>query len=631
MGHIPAAGSGVILLAMAVLFVPEPSAGQRQAAARLRLDAVRALVDNHTPDEAVAGEIASRGLESPPDDDWIAALRNRGAGSRTIAVLSSLVPLGTLTVSTSVSDAEVSLDGRYIGNSGPSSRVVVPNLRYAKHLVLVHKDRYLDASVEITVAARNASILVPSVSAIGSLVVTADVGEATLTVEGVAVSTVGVAKVDLPEGTYTVSATAPGYTPQNERFAVSAGRTTTGAIHLAPNLPAVVQLMRVALGDRNYRQAEKWARTILDDHPDSDAYSALATVAFAIGNQADVLQNARQALQYGAFRMPFRLYHIHDKKTKHQVTFGFNANYLYIEPTGMACSLPKNIYLPTGLRSMKLVTQKEGPLGIELDLAIPGHGYSKQQFLGVEEGAGALKAAAQVDVLRTLLESGKARQLSPLAVAATGSVQPLMPAPGRVIPLLDRALGELGGEPRDSYVVGESLTYPGGAEARVSTRVIYPRYIRRDEVLSSGSTSTYTDGTSGWQSTRTGTAALSTKQVYDLLLYSNVLHSAKYDASLSLRSVTTDTIYLQTTDGQEISIRFDNATGLPSAITHPFWRNGIAYNAITTFSDWRTVSGLKVAYLLVTSINGEKWREDRTLGVSVNTGLRIADISQPPR
>ena len=392
--------------------------------ARLRLESVRALVENHTPDEAIAGEIVSRGLESSPDDDWVADLRNHGAGARTVAVLSALVPVGTLTINTTVSDAHVSLDGVLAGNSGTSSKLVIPNVRYGRHRVFVRKDRYLDSAVEVTIASKETSALLSPLSAVGLLSVSADPARATLTVDGSGVNISDARPAELPAGMYTVSASAPGYVGQSRQFSVYAGRTTSGTIQLLPNIPVLTQMMISDLEAKNFAEVEKLAKTIVLYRPDSTAYSGLAAVAFALGNSAELLSNARRATEHGVFGLPFSLYHVHDRKTKHEVRITINANSLNIESIGFGCNLPERNYLPKMLRSTKPLKLKDGRNAVEVDLTVPGHGHSKAQFVGASDGSAALGEAGQLEVLRVLLEAGKAGQLSPkTAPLSAGAVR----------------------------------------------------------------------------------------------------------------------------------------------------------------------------------------------------------------
>jgi len=227
------------------------------------------------------------------------------------------------------------------------------------------------------------------------------------------------------------------------------------------------------------------------------------------------------------------------------------------------------------------------------------------------------------------------RDAGTVAESGPGATGRLALAEVRVVPLLERALKAMGGLDafegiRDASSLVEGTLYPGATPVQTSIRVIAPHYIRQDLETPSGKSSVYTDGTSGWTSNTSGVSTLSTKQINDILLYSDVVLAAKQDLSLAVTTISDDAIQIVTGDGQTITVQFDRANGLPRVITHPYSRSGFPLTASTILSDWREVNGVTMAFKHITEVGGQKIREDVVRDVRFNSGLTVAELSRKP-
>ena len=97
-----------------------------------------------------------------------------------------------------------------------------------------------------------------------------------------------------------------------------------------------------------------------------------------------------------------------------------------------------------------------------------------------------------------------------------------------------------------------------------------------------------------------------------------------------MTAISADTIEILNANRQVIKIQFDGTTGLPSAITQPYVINGVSRTAVTTLSDWRPIDGFEISFRSVTFVDGQLGREETVLGVRINTGLTVAELSRTP-
>jgi hypothetical protein len=82
----------VVILALAVIFVPQDAVGQHPVVPKLTLSQVEQLVSSKVPDSTLSTQIQKRGLAFAPTPAIVESLRAKGAGSLTLAAIEEFFP-----------------------------------------------------------------------------------------------------------------------------------------------------------------------------------------------------------------------------------------------------------------------------------------------------------------------------------------------------------------------------------------------------------------------------------------------------------------------------------------------------------------------------------------------------------
>ncbi len=73
-------------------------------------------------------------------------------------------------------------------------------------------------------------------------------------------------------------------------------------------------------------------------------------------------------------------------------------------------------------------------------------------------------------------------------------------------------------------------------------------------------------------------------------------------------------------------IKFDQATGLPTVVVHPYIKGGVRVVAETRFVEWRYLNGSYTLVRQMTSVAGEVSQTSRLISIRTNVGLRLSDL-----
>ena len=108
---------------------------------------IEKLVKIHAPDDVVAQEVRSRGLDFTPTQTTLDKLQQLGAGQATLAALRERMPVGTLEIQAPPA-SKVAVDGTDRGPTDTQGRLVLSSLPAGPHRLVVTKADWLRLGVQ---------------------------------------------------------------------------------------------------------------------------------------------------------------------------------------------------------------------------------------------------------------------------------------------------------------------------------------------------------------------------------------------------------------------------------------------------------------------------------------------------
>lgn len=119
--------TGVPLAVVLLLVLGLTTVGSAMPKGGLSLTQIEKLIEIHTPDEVVAQEVRSRGLDFTPTPRILDRLQKRGAGQATLAAVRERMPVGTIEIQGPPS-SQVAMDGTDRGTTDAQGRLVLPDV-----------------------------------------------------------------------------------------------------------------------------------------------------------------------------------------------------------------------------------------------------------------------------------------------------------------------------------------------------------------------------------------------------------------------------------------------------------------------------------------------------------------------
>jgi hypothetical protein len=113
--------------------------------------------------------------------------------------------------------------------------------------------------------------------------------------------------------------------------------------------------------------------------------------------------------------------------------------------------------------------------------------------------------------------------------------------------------------------------------------------------------------------------------------FRNLFNLWSNSAGKTINAVGEDTIEI-TGGGESVRVTFDSATGLPSKYSYQSagGMGGGPAQVVTTYSDWRDTSGVKMPYKVLIEQNGQKFAEGTISEVKLNSGVTVEELSKKP-
>jgi hypothetical protein len=124
------------------------------AASPLTLVQIEQLVGTGAPDEAIAQEIANRGIVFVPSDADIERLKAHRAGPLTVSAItakSPRAPRANLQITSDPAECEVLLDGVARGHTDQSGSIIIGGVKPGKHVLILKHARPQQRDIEATV------------------------------------------------------------------------------------------------------------------------------------------------------------------------------------------------------------------------------------------------------------------------------------------------------------------------------------------------------------------------------------------------------------------------------------------------------------------------------------------------
>jgi len=294
--------SRVAVLLLLACFVGQILSAQSQSRG-LSLVQITKLIQVHTPDDIVAQEIHSRGLDFIPTPRILDELQQHGAGQQSLAAVRERMPIGTLEIQT-VPSSHISLDGTDRGEADAQGRLVLQDLPEGPHMLSVTKTGYQPANFKLTLSAREYKRFATQLDwGGGFLTVRSTPPGTSVVVAGIGQFRDDVADLPCLPGTYEVSVAHTGMKTETRSVAIAAGQHAAVEFHLALD-PAYLQKrlsdakQRLAQGDtQGAIQVASELSSLAPKNPEID--SLFAASYWKAGDLKRFQSSAENALSEG--------------------------------------------------------------------------------------------------------------------------------------------------------------------------------------------------------------------------------------------------------------------------------------------------------------------------------------------
>lgn len=202
------------------------------------------------PDKALAREIRQRGIDFKVDRPTLERFKNISAGTETLAALAEMLSSAQLAVTSIPPNCDVELDGRVVGKTDDTGRLVIPELDGGRTALKISRDGYRSRSYDLQLAKNTMTELHAALDRVtGYLSVSVTPGDASLVIRPIesqpgansgSLCHAAQATSNLWEcvpGDYTVEASRNAFRSAVESARVLEGQTSSVSLTLLPSLP----------------------------------------------------------------------------------------------------------------------------------------------------------------------------------------------------------------------------------------------------------------------------------------------------------------------------------------------------------------------------------------------------------
>jgi zinc protease len=207
--------------------------------------------------------------------------------------------------------------------------------------------------------------------------------------------------------------------------------------------------------------------------------------------------------------------------------------------------------------------------------------------------------------------------------------------------LLQRAQQAAGGADKLAAIndytqsVQASINTPQGSmQAKQTNQWTKAGAFRQTQELPFGKVVAFYDGKSNWLASPQGTMEMPPpvlRQMQGEKMRSFVeLLLADKNPNVTVNAVADDAVEIAPKQGDAVRVEFDPATGLPARYKYQSMGAQGPRSVVSSLSDWRDVSGIRLPYKLVVEQGGKKFAEATVSEWKLNGGLTVEELSKKP-
>jgi len=325
---------------MCILSCPAPVFGQ---SAPLSLVQIQKLLQINSPDDLIAQEIRSRGVNFVPTAKTLGDLQKLGAGQETLAAVRERMPVGTLEVD-ALPGSQITLDGKEQGLADSEGRLVLHNIPAGVHVLSVQNSGYNTGEFNITLASKEYKRFPVTLEWSGGyLSVRTEPAGATINVSSLGQYKDSVSDLRCPPGTYSLTITRAGMKTETRQVVVVAGEHALLEVRLIPDqqyFQTQLEEAKLGIAHRDPRGAIRILIGLLDVEPNNADLEGLLAEAYLQTHDLARFQSAAESSIGQGGNIVLDLVHEHwefSGESIHPAKLTLTANTIRYDPMGALC------------------------------------------------------------------------------------------------------------------------------------------------------------------------------------------------------------------------------------------------------------------------------------------------------
>lgn len=545
-----------------------------------------------------------------------------------------------LTIRSTQPNCSVLIDGEFVGVTDEDGLLNLPSIKPGEHIIIGRKEQYRDAQLAIfSEANRNQTAHLALSPMRGTLSVNLNVSGAQIEVGGRGSYADKVSKLELDPGSYSITASKPGY------------RTVTREVDIRSGMPSDVSLT-----------LELSAEEILAERVKNVEALTTQTQSYYLNNDfGRFITSANSALSAGA-SLEFHLKHHHAFGAElHSVKLTLTARSVSFDPEvaqALQCTF-RQFTLPIEIVNAQLKEARGNGIYLNLTLQDPADPKKKTYTLNfadmasyfVQGSGGKMESRAEgaqaLTALSRVFQYASTRARSSTANPPPVSATPSGASATSTKELVSKAIDAAGGlallqSIKDMYSVGTAVV-PAQGNQRLEMKTYWAAPNKyRLEINSNKTAGIYLfDGSEGSSFTTKGKAskpADETKQLRIISkltgpsLYLHLLEPGTNVQSLGSQQVNgrlSEVIRVADNDNDNYELYFDAETHLPAKCTYQLHASTGMLSIEGVITDYFEVQGFKMARQGKSYVNGVLNTEETVTEVKINTGLNTMVFIKP--
>jgi peptidylprolyl isomerase len=546
-----------------------------------------------------------------------------------------------LTIHSSPPNSSILIDGQSIGVTDEEYGLLhLPSLKPGEHIIIGRKERYRDARRSIVLEGnQNQTVQLDLSPMPGTLTVNVNVSGAQIEVGGRGSYADKVSKLELDPGSYSVTASKPGYRTATQKVDVEGGRHSDVSLTLALS-----------------------AEEILAERVKNVEALTTQTQSYYLNNDFDrFITSASSALSAGG-SLEFNLKHHHAFGSElHSVKLTLTARSVSFDPQvaqPFQCTF-RQFTLPIEIVTAQFKESRGNGTFLNLTLQDSADPKKKTYTLNFADAASYFvqgsggrmesrgEAAQALTALSRVFQYASARARSASATPPVVSAIPSGASSSTTKELISKAIDAAGGlallqSIKDMYSASTAIV-PAQGNQRMDVKTYWAAPNKyRLEVTSNKGTNIYLfDGNEGSAFTPNGKAGKLADMTKQLRIFGKLSGSALYLHLLEpgtnvqflgrqeINGKASEVIKVADTDNDNYEIYFDAETYLPVKYTVQLRASTGMLHIEIVMTDHYEVQGFKIARQGKSYVNGALDEEEILTEVKINTGLSTSLFMKP--